>query len=139
MLEKKIAFLVADNDKARLGSVEGLLRSKGYIVHTAETGEEAIEESRGRSYNLALLAVELADREGPEFLPRMRKIVPRTNTILVTDDSSSEDAGSSPNPRPEGYVIEPFDPENLLKVVEEKLKEQAEVELYRSVIPWTKP
>jgi len=129
---------VADDDRNRLESVKGLLQSKGYTVDTAVTGREVIEKSQGQSYNLALLALRLADKEGPEFLTQLRKSIPQRYIIVVTGDSSSEDASRSLSSGLEGYVTEPFDLENLLKLVEEKLKEQAEVELYRSVIPWTK-
>ncbi len=135
----KKALLVADDDKNRLESVKALLQSKGHIVHAAGTGKEALERSQDESYNLALLASSLVDKEGPEFVTRMRKLIPRTNTIVIAGDSSSKDAGSSPDLGLEGYAIGPSDPENLLRLVEEKLKEQAEVELYRSVIPWVKP
>ena len=134
----KKAFLVADDDRNRLESVKGLLQSKEYAVDTAVTGREAIEKSQAQSYNLALLALSLAEKEGPEFLTRLRKSIPQRYTIVVSGDSSSEDASSSLSSELKGYVTEPFDLENLLKLVEEKLKEQAEVELYRSVIPWTK-
>ena len=135
----KKAFLVADDDRNRLESVKGLLQSKGYTVDTALTGREVIEKSQAQPYNLALLALRLAEKEGPEFLTQLRKSIPRRDTIIVTGDSSSEDASSSLSSGLEGYLTEPFDLESLLKLVEEKLKQQAEVELYRSVIPWTKP
>lgn len=138
-MDRKKILLVVDDDERRLESAKGFLRSKGYMVDTAETGEEAIEKSQEGRYNLVLLAVKLVDKEGPEFLTRMRKFIPRANTVIVAGDSSSEDAGVSPDIRPEGYVVDPSDPDGLLKVVEEKMKEQEEVELYRSVIPWTKP
>lgn len=129
---------MADDDKNRLESVKGLLQSKGYAVDTALTGREVIEKSQSQSYNLALLALRLVDKEGPEFLTQLRKSIPQRYTIVVSGDSSSEDASSSLSSGLEGYVTESFDLENLLKLVEEKLKEQADVELYRSVIPWTK-
>lgn len=128
-----------DDDRCRLERAKGFLQARGYIVDTAETGREAIEKSQEGRYNIVLLAVKLVDKEGPEFLKRMRKYIPQANTVIVTGDSSSEDAGTSPDIGPEGYVVNPFDPDVLLRVVEEKLKEQEEVELYRSVIPWTKP
>lgn len=130
---------MADDDRNRLESVKSLLQSKGYTVDTAVTGSEAIEKSQAQSHNLALLALRLAEKEGPEFLTQLRKSIPRTNTIIVTGDSSSEGRSSSLSSGLGEYLTEPFDLENLLKVVEEKLKEQAEVELYRSVIPWTNP
>ena len=130
---------MADDDRNRLESVKGLLQSKGYTVDTALTGREVIKKSKAGSYNLALLALRLAEKEGPEFLTRLCKSIPRRDTIIVTGDSSSEDASSSLSPGLGEYLTEPFDLENLLKLVEGKLKEQAEVELYRSVIPWTKP
>ena len=138
MSGKKV-FLLVDDDKERVEGVKDLFQSIGYIVDTAETGREAVGKSQSMSYNLALLAFQLAVKEGPEFLTSMRKFIPRTNTIMIADGSSSKDATSLPDLGSEGYVIEPFDPEHLLKAVEDKLKEQAEVELYRSVIPWTKP
>jgi len=138
-LSEKKAFLLVDDDKDRIEGAKDLFQSKGYIVDTAETGREAMKKARSRSYNLALLAFQLAEKEGPEFLTGMRKFIPRTNTIMIVGGPSSKDVASSPDLGSEGYVIEPFDPENLLKTVEDKLKEQAEVELYRSVIPWTKP
>jgi DNA-binding NtrC family response regulator len=138
-LSGKKVFLLVDDDKDRIEGVKDLFQSRGYIVDTAKTGREAMEKSRSRPYNLALLAFQLAEREGPEFLTSMRKLIPRTNTIMIAGGSSSKVAASLPDLESEGYVIEPFDPENLLKTVEDKLKEQAEVELYRSVIPWTKP
>lgn len=135
----KKAFLLVDDDKDRIEGAKDLFQSKGYIVDTAKTGREAMKKSQSRPYNLALLALKLAEKEGPEFLTGMRKLIPRTNTIMIAGGSSSKDAASLPDLGSEGYMIEPFDPENLLKTVEDKLKEQAEVELYRSVIPWTKP
>lgn len=98
-----------------------------------------MEKSQVGSYNLALLASSLAEKEGPEFLTQIRKYIPRANTIIVAGVSSQKDAGGLPDPGLEGYVIGSSDPESLLKLVEEKLKDQAEIELYRSVIPWTKP
>ena len=138
MSGKKV-FLLVDDDKDRIEGVKDLFQSRGYIVDTAKTGREAMEKSQSKPYNLALLAFKLAEKEGPEFLAGMRKLIPRTNTIMIVGGPSSKDAASSPDLGSEGYVIEPFDPENLLKAVEDKLKEQDEVELYRSVITWTKP
>jgi DNA-binding NtrC family response regulator len=138
-LSGKKVFLLVDDDKDRIEGVKDLFQSRGYIVDTAKTGREAMEKSQSKSYNLALLAFQLAEKEGPEFLAGMRKLIPRTNTIMIVGGPSSKDAASSPDLGSEGYMIEPFDPENLLKAVEDKLKEQDEVELYRSVIPWTKP
>ena len=128
---------MADDDKCRLESIKSLLLSEGYLVDTAETSREAIEKLQERSYNLTLLGSKLADREGPEFLTRIREFAPQSDAIMITDISSSKEISKPPNPGHRSIVSS--DPEGLLKVVEEKLKEQAEVELYRSVIPWTKP
>jgi DNA-binding NtrC family response regulator len=131
----KNTLLVADDDKCRLESIKSLLLSEGYLVDTAETGREAIEKLQERYYNLTLLGSKLANREGPEFLTRIREFAPQSDAIVVTDISSSKEISEPPDPIHRSN--EPSDPEGLLKVVEEKLKEQAEVELYRSVIPWT--
>lgn len=48
--------MVVDYDKSILIVSRAILEAEGYSVDTAETGQEAIELSNTKDYNLALLA-----------------------------------------------------------------------------------
>ena len=126
-MEKK-SILIVDDDKDILRSLKDILRSKGYIVGTAETGREAVEKSEDKFYNLALLDIKLPDMEGTELLTKMHRAMPRMMKIMVTGYPSLENAVESLNLGADAYIMKPVDPKNLLKVVEEKLKEQEEAE-----------
>lgn len=126
-MEKK-SILIVDDDRDILKSLKDILQSKGYIVGTAETGREAIEKSEDKIYNLALLDIKLPDMEGTELLTKMHRAIPRMMKIMVTGYPSLENAVESLNRGADAYIMKPVDPKNLLKVVEEKLKEQEEAE-----------
>lgn len=95
-------------------------------MDTAETGSEAMEKSRNRHYNLALLGTMLPDMRGTELLSLMDMGVPRTRAIMITGYPSLDSTIESLNLGADGYLIKPIEPEKLLKIMEEKLREQEE-------------
>ncbi len=128
MEKEKKSILIVDDDKAILKSLKDILESEGYSVDTAETGREAIKKSEAQFYNLALLDIKLPDMEGTKLLTKMHRATPRMMKIMVTGHASLENAVESLNLGADAYIVKPVNPENLLKVVEEKLREQKEAE-----------
>jgi len=117
-----------DDDKAILKSLKDILLSEGYIVDTAESGREAVKKSEAQFYNIALLDIKLPDMEGTQLLTKIHKQTPQMMKIMITGHASLENAVESLNLGADAYIMKPFDPESLLKVVEEKMKEQEEAE-----------
>jgi len=115
---------VVDDDKAILKSLKLVLEAEGYIVATAETAGEAIVKSKNSYYDFALLDIRLPDMEGTELLTRMDLGVPRMRVVMITGYPSLENTIESLNQGADGYLIKPIDPTKLLKIIEEKLKEQ---------------
>ena len=138
-MEKK-SILIVDDDKAILKSLKAILQLEGYSVDTAETGSEAIEKSKARFYNLALLDIKLPDMEGIELLTKMQRTIPRMMKIMVTGHANLENAVKALNLGADAYIVKPVNPQKLLKVVEEKLKEQEEAEkmTQEKVTEWIK-
>jgi DNA-binding NtrC family response regulator len=120
--------LVVDDDKAILRGLVGILQSKGYDVDTAETGKETISKSKAKTYNLAVLDIKLPDVEGTELLIDLGKITPSLMKIMVTGYASLDNAVDSVNFGADAYLMKPVNPEKLLEIVAEKLKEQEDVE-----------
>jgi DNA-binding response OmpR family regulator len=126
-LEKK-RILVVDDEKDIVETLKDILERKGYITDTAETGKEAIEKSNREVYNLALLDIILPDIEGTELLTKLHGTMPRMMKIMVTGSPSLQYAVKALNLGADAYVLKPVNPKELLRVVEEKLREQSEVE-----------
>jgi len=140
MRNEKKSILIVDDDKSILESLKDILQSEGYSVDTVETGREAIEKSSDRFYNLALLDIKLPDIEGTELLTKMHRDTPRMMKIMITGYPSLENAVKALNLGADAYVMKPVNPGKLLKVVEEKLREQEEAESMteEKVTEWVK-
>jgi two-component system nitrogen regulation response regulator NtrX len=124
-VEKK-SILIVDDDRTILRSLREILEFEGYSVETVQTGQEAIEKSKTEFYNLALLDIKLPDMEGTKLLEAMHETSPRMVKIMVTGYPALQNAVESLNMGADAYLMKPVHPQRMLKVVEEKLKEQEE-------------
>lgn len=120
----KKSILVVDDDKSILGSFKIILEAEGYDVDTAETGRAAIERSKTGYYNLTLLDIKLPDMDGTKLLTKLHNNVPKMMKVMVTGHASLDNAVISLNLGADAYVTKPVNPEDLLKVVDDKLREQ---------------
>ncbi len=128
MKSDMVRVLIVDDDKDILRSLKDIMSSKGYQVDVAETAESALEKTKNQYFNLALLDIRLPDMEGTELLAKIHKERPMMMKIMITGYPSLDNAVRALNLGADAYVMKPVNPENLLKVVEEKLKEQKEAE-----------
>lgn len=117
-----------DDDEAIVDVIKKILELKGYNVDTARSGQEAIQKTRAKYYNLALLDIKLPDMEGTYLLSRIHKDIPKMMKIMITGYASLENAVDSLNLGADAYLIKPVETEKLLRTVEEKLREQEEAE-----------
>lgn len=127
-MEQKAILIVDDNEIIREILTE-LLQSKGYLVETAETAKEAMEKSKARNFNLALLDIRLPDMDGTELLRMMHGTTPRMMKIMITAHGTLKNAMDSLNSGADAYVLKPINQNDLLKIVEEKSREQDAAEM----------
>ena len=125
--KEKKTILVVDDDKTILESLKKVLQSEGYSVYTAENGGEALEKLETQYFNLALLDIRLPDMNGTELLVTIHRDAPKIMTIMITGYPNLENAVKSLNLGADAYLMKPINPEELLNVIQEKLKEQGEV------------
>jgi len=135
---KKASILIVDDDTAILQTLKAILESKGYITDTAETGGEAIEKSKSKFFNLALLDIRLPDMEGTKLLTEIKDTHPKMVKIMITGHASLENAVESMNLGADAYLMKPVKPNELLRTIEEKLKAQeiAEEMTQQTVTHW---
>ena len=118
------AILIVDDDEIIRETLREFLESKGYALETAETAKEAMEKSRGRTFNLALLDIKLPDMEGTELLKKMHSIAPRMMKVMITAHGTLKNAMDSLNFGADAYLLKPINEKELLNIVDEKLREQ---------------
>ena len=125
---QKSIVLIVDDDLAILESTKAIVESAGYAVQTAETAHDAIRKARNDWFDVALLDIDLPDMQGTELLKRLQEIKPRMIKIMVTGSASLDNAIECVNLEAKAYIVKPFHPDDLLQVIEEKLKERRAAE-----------
>ena len=140
MNEEKKSILIVEDDKAILKSLKDILQSEGYSVGTAENGREAIQKSKEKFFNMALLDIKLPDMEGTKLLVTMYENLPKMVKIMITGYPSVENAVESLNRGADAYIMKPVKPEKLLALIEEKLEKQSQAEKMteKKVVDWIK-
>jgi CheY-like chemotaxis protein len=104
--------LVVDDDKATLNSLRSILESEGFNVDTVETGEDALEKYRIHVYDLALIDLRLPAMDGDKLVEKMDR--PGMAKIIITG-APKDRAQSAVNQGADGYLLKPFDPQDLLE------------------------
>jgi DNA-binding NtrC family response regulator len=123
-LDKLARILVVDDDETIRTTMKAILEDEGYLVDLASNGEEAIQLTMKKTYNVALLDIRLPDMEGVELLKLMRDSIPRTRKVMVTGYPSMQNAIAALNKNADAYLLKPIDIEKLLNLVKEQLESQ---------------
>jgi len=126
--KNKPSILIVEDDQDTRETLNTLLQQKGCKTDTAKNGQEAIQKSQTRFFNLALIDIKLADMEGTELLTTMHKNLPKMMKIMITGYPSLENAVEALNLGADAYIIKPVKPKKLLALIEEKLEEQRQAE-----------
>ena len=122
MATTKKTILVVDDDKSILRTFTRILQKNGYEIDVAETGKEAIEKTEARRYDLALIDIRLPDMDGTDLLVKMKKPLQNTIKIMITGFPSLESGVKALDEGADAYLVKPVKPEDLLMLIEEKLK-----------------
>ncbi|MGB3391197.1 MAG: response regulator, partial [Pseudaminobacter sp.] len=116
-------LLVEDEDAVRMGGMRALT-SRGYTVHEASSGVEALEvyhELEGR-VDVVVSDVVMPEMDGPTLLGELRKLQPDIKFIFVSGYAEDAFARNLPADAQFGFLPKPFSLKQLATVVKEVLE-----------------
>jgi two-component system cell cycle sensor histidine kinase/response regulator CckA len=116
-------LLVEDEDAVRMGSVRAL-SSRGYTVHEASSGVEALEifDQLDGKIDLVVSDVVMPEMDGPTLLGELRKKQPDIRFIFVSGYAEDAFAKNLPAEAQFGFLPKPFSLKQLATVVKETLE-----------------
>jgi DNA-binding response OmpR family regulator len=123
-------ILIVDDDDVLRESMVNILENEEYIIDVAKSGYEAEMKLLNQVYNLVLLDIQLPDTTGIQLLSKINKYAPRMKKIVLTGFPDTETAIKSVNEKADAYLVKPFDPEELLIVIADNLRQQKEALKY---------
>ena len=127
------AILLVEDDPALRRALRTTLRSRGFEVLEAATGETAIVTAADGRPDVMILDLGLPDLDGVDVLRRVRTFSDIPVIVLTARDEPSEkvrslDAGA------DDYVTKPFDTEELLARIRAALRRMPRAEAQPAVI-----
>ena len=123
-------ILVVDDDENIRKVLTTILEDEEYAVEQAETAQKAIEMTKRKVYNLALIDIRLPDMEGIELLTRMKDTTPKMRKIIITGYPTLQNAIEAVNRGADAYIMKPFDMDKVLTTIKEQLRKQKEEQKY---------
>lgn len=115
-------ILVVDDEGAIRYSISKTLQRLGYQVHTAETGEEALEMMQRQEYDVVLTDIRMPGLTGVELLARIKEEAPDAVVILLTGYASLETAIESLRLGAHDYLVKPSSSQDIRNSVAEGLE-----------------
>ena len=123
-------ILIVDDDENIRKVLVAILEDEGYAVESVGTARKAIETTKRKFYNVALIDIRLPDMDGTDLLLRIRDTVPRIRKIIITGYPTLQNAIDAVNRRADAYIMKPFDVEKVLRTIKEQLQKQEEEKRY---------
>lgn len=105
--------LVVDDDQQLLGAIANGLTARGYEVHTASTGEDALDMLARHDVDLILVDLGLPGISGREVISTVRQTLDVPVIVLSVRDAQ-EDKVAALDAGADDYVTKPFDTPELL-------------------------
>jgi DNA-binding NtrC family response regulator len=129
-LRENARILVVDDDENIRKVLVAILGDEGYAVDSVGTAKKAIEATKRKFYNMALIDIRLPDIEGTELLTQIKETTPRMRKIIITGYPTLQNAVEAVNKRADAYVMKPFDMKKVLETIKDQLKKQEEEKKY---------
>lgn len=128
--------LVVDDDVAIVALLETLLRSQGYDVEGANSGEEARSLFNESRYDVVITDKNLGDVDGVELIAEIRGRWPDAKVLLMTGFATLDSAVDAFHFGAVGYLRKPF--EDLGVVIQRVEEVLADLQAERDEIRYVK-
>jgi DNA-binding NtrC family response regulator len=106
-------ILVIDDSREFTDVLARDLRRRGYLVHTAHSGESGLRLAAETMPRLVFLDLRLADMSGLDVLTRLKRAMPALEVVIVTAYPELSSALAAIRGKVLDYLVKPFTTEEL--------------------------
>ena len=115
--------LVVDDDEGVRRVLSRWAADMGYTVHAAADADSALDTMREHQVDVALVDVRMPGHDGIWLIDQMRRLFPETAVVLATG-LLEMDPMVTLRPGVVGYVVKPFNREDLTEVIKRGMLER---------------
>lgn len=117
-MAKETRVLVVDDDISFAESLTDILTEKGYIAVAVNSGEEALEKIKERSFDVVLMDVKMPVMDGMQTFKEIKKISRSTVVIMMTAYSMDDLVHDALKEGAYGVLRKPLDIEQVIRRIE---------------------
>jgi signal transduction histidine kinase len=118
------AILVVDDEASFREGVKMVLGNQGYRVHTAMSGQEALEHIRRIHFDVILLDIYLPGMDGFQVMDELSSMSLNTYVILMTGHPSIDSAIEAVKRNAYYYLKKPIESGEIVKIVGNALRQR---------------
>jgi DNA-binding NtrC family response regulator len=116
------SLLIVDDEEIVRESLGGWFQDEGYEVGTCASAREGLTRIQERAWDVCLVDIKMPGMDGLELQRRFVEIAPDLPVIVMTAYASVETAVSALKSGAFDYIVKPFDPEDLARLVAKALE-----------------
>ncbi|MDH5517301.1 MAG: response regulator [Gammaproteobacteria bacterium] len=112
-------ILTVDDSASMRQMVAFTLKGAGYDVVEAEDGQKALDASKTKQFDLVITDVNMPVMDGITFIKHLRAEAKYkfTPILMLTTESSADKKAEGKTAGATGWIVKPFNPDQLLAVV----------------------
>lgn len=116
-------ILAVDDSNSMRQMVSFTLKQEGHDVTEAADGMEALELAKKSSFNLVISDVNMPKMDGIALIKQLRTLPAYkfTPLLMLTTESGSEKKQEGKSAGATGWIVKPFNPDQLLATVKRVL------------------
>jgi DNA-binding NtrC family response regulator len=115
---KDYSILITDDEQSQRDILYGYLKKKGFTVFAAASGSEAVKIVNENSVDIILSDYKMPEMTGLELLPRVKKINPEINFVIITAYGTVETAVDAMKQGAFDYISKPVNLDELDLLIE---------------------
>lgn len=118
-MREKTSILIVDDDPGITETLNDILDELGYDTDVAENGFMAIEKSKKRTYDMALIDIRMPGIDGVATLKELKKINPPMVIVMMTAYSLEGVRKKALKEGATDILQKPFGIDKLVRLIEE--------------------
>jgi two-component system, NtrC family, nitrogen regulation response regulator GlnG len=118
MKKKQNKILIVDDEQNIIWVLKKGLEKKNCIVHTASSGEEAIEQLTTNQYLMMFSDIFMEGIDGLKLLEQARKISPDLKVVMMTAQDTMNNTIEAMRLEAYDYITKPFDFDEIYRLID---------------------
>ena len=118
-------ILVVDDEPGVVATCVRTLNRAGYAAEGVGDSNTALERLNREVFDLLLTDIRMPGRDGLELLALAKELDPHLSVVMVTGYGTMDDALRAIRLGAQGFLLKPFDPDELVETVEDTLRRRA--------------